>query len=96
MAGKRPKTYEVNEIRGRPGDFLKGPFCYTGPFLWLALLGQTGPQLETELYDSVAVKHLGEIITLVCFFVVLGRFLAEVGPRTPLHGRGSKDCAERT
>ncbi len=50
-----------------------------------------------SLLASVAVAPLGKMIILVLVFVaVLGRFLAEAGPRTSLNGPGSKNGVERT
>ncbi len=44
----------------------------------------------------VTVRHLGKMIISVFVFALLGRFLAKVGPKTPLEGSGSKNGAERT
>ncbi len=45
----------------------------------------------------VAVKPLWDKNNFsFVFVVVLGRFLAKVGPKTPFNGSGSRDDAERT
>jgi hypothetical protein len=45
--------------------------------------------------NLVAVKTLGNMITLVFVFGVLGRFWTKVGPRSPSNKSSSKNGAER-
>ena len=69
----------------------RNPSVPQSPYLsfWAAGCLSRGPGL-------VAVKPLGKMIILVLVFAVLGRFLANVGPKTPLNGSGLKNITERS